>query len=168
LFQIVKERLTSRARCLTDAEPHPSAICALARWWSQAGSNRRPPACKAGALPAELWPLSLVFFVPAVVALVIHSVTYVSTFPRSFRRAPGQSAKILRASRAGPLSRTASRLLVGLCEDDSPVLCSSDDRRGDAYTSMRVTGIVRTAQDWWVWEDLNFRPHPYQGCALTN
>ncbi len=25
-------------------------------WWSQAGSNRRPPACKAGALPAELWP----------------------------------------------------------------------------------------------------------------
>jgi hypothetical protein len=26
-------------------------------WWSQSGSNRRPPACKAGALPAELWPL---------------------------------------------------------------------------------------------------------------
>ena len=25
--------------------------------WSQSGSNRRPPACKAGALPAELWPL---------------------------------------------------------------------------------------------------------------
>jgi hypothetical protein len=24
--------------------------------WSQPGSNRRPPACKAGALPAELWP----------------------------------------------------------------------------------------------------------------
>src|SRR3546814_5224525 len=23
---------------------------------SQSGSNRRPPACKAGALPAELWP----------------------------------------------------------------------------------------------------------------
>ena len=28
-----------------------------ADWWSQTGSNRRPPACKAGALPAELWPL---------------------------------------------------------------------------------------------------------------
>ena len=27
-------------------------------WWSQSGSNRRPPACKAGALPAELWPRS--------------------------------------------------------------------------------------------------------------
>ena len=24
--------------------------------WSQPVSNRRPPACKAGALPAELWP----------------------------------------------------------------------------------------------------------------
>ena len=31
-------------------------------WWSQAGSNRRPPACKAGALPAELWPPDLSFF----------------------------------------------------------------------------------------------------------
>ena len=27
------------------------------RWWSWTGSNRRPPACKAGALPAELQPL---------------------------------------------------------------------------------------------------------------
>src|ERR1700716_2629011 len=27
-------------------------------WWSQAGSNRRPLACHASALPAELWPLS--------------------------------------------------------------------------------------------------------------
>lgn len=25
-------------------------------WWSQTGSNRRPPECKSGALPAELWP----------------------------------------------------------------------------------------------------------------
>ncbi len=24
--------------------------------WSQTESNRRPPACKAGALPTELWP----------------------------------------------------------------------------------------------------------------
>ena len=26
-------------------------------WWRRSGSNRRPPACKAGALPAELRPL---------------------------------------------------------------------------------------------------------------
>ena len=29
----------------------------LAEWWSQTGSNRRPHACKARALPTELWPL---------------------------------------------------------------------------------------------------------------
>ena len=28
----------------------------LNRWWSQTGSNRRPHACKARALPTELWP----------------------------------------------------------------------------------------------------------------
>ena len=30
------------------------------RWWSRTGSNRRHPACKAGALPAELRPLIVV------------------------------------------------------------------------------------------------------------
>ena len=30
----------------------------LSIWWSQAGSNRRPSACKADALPAELTPLA--------------------------------------------------------------------------------------------------------------
>ncbi len=30
------------------------------RWWSQTGSNRRPQACKASALPTELWPQRLV------------------------------------------------------------------------------------------------------------
>src|SRR5690606_35735514 len=32
------------------------SIASARKWWSQSGSNRRPPACKAGALPAELWP----------------------------------------------------------------------------------------------------------------
>ena len=35
----------------------PSKVLAESRcWWSQPGSNRRPPACKAGDLPTELWP----------------------------------------------------------------------------------------------------------------
>ena len=33
-----------------------SASVDQAIWWSQTGSNRRPHACKARALPAELWP----------------------------------------------------------------------------------------------------------------
>jgi hypothetical protein len=43
------ERRTREVGSITD-EQNPG-------WWSQTGSNRRPPACKAGALPAELWPL---------------------------------------------------------------------------------------------------------------
>ena len=35
-------------------QTHISAISDC--WWRYAGSNRRPPACKAGALPAELYP----------------------------------------------------------------------------------------------------------------
>jgi hypothetical protein len=47
------------------AEPKPDSpqdanrrtqIAARPEWWSQTGSNRRPHACKARALPAELWP----------------------------------------------------------------------------------------------------------------
>lgn len=34
-----------------------STILRIAKWWSRTGSNRRHPACKAGALPAELRPL---------------------------------------------------------------------------------------------------------------
>ena len=30
------------------------------------------------------------------------------------------------------------------------------------------TFTATVTENWWVWEDLNFRPHPYQGCALTN
>ena len=41
------------------SDPHDNAEIAwlcLSRW-SQPGSNRRPPRCQRGALPAELWPL---------------------------------------------------------------------------------------------------------------
>src|SRR3954470_17688660 len=46
----------------------------MRRWWSQTGSNRRPHACKARALPTELWPraervLSAHAFAPEVVGL---------------------------------------------------------------------------------------------------
>ena len=38
--------------------PHPTkAKPSRRKWWSLTGSNRRPPECKSGALPAELRPL---------------------------------------------------------------------------------------------------------------
>jgi hypothetical protein len=36
--------------------PNSCPAVALQNWWSQTGSNRRPHACKARALPTELWP----------------------------------------------------------------------------------------------------------------
>ena len=45
-------RTTKRANYFLRTNLEPPAQ----RWWSQTGSNRRPPACKAGALPTELWP----------------------------------------------------------------------------------------------------------------
>ena len=38
--------------------PSVMSLAAVAAWWSQTESNRRHPACKAGALPTELWPRS--------------------------------------------------------------------------------------------------------------
>ena len=43
-------------RCRSTVAPLQNL--SLKAWWSQTGSNRRPPACKAGALPTELWPRS--------------------------------------------------------------------------------------------------------------
>jgi hypothetical protein len=45
-------RKTSHQTAPAGTTPQP----AKPDWWSQTGSNRRPHACKARALPAELWP----------------------------------------------------------------------------------------------------------------
>ena len=36
--------------------PNAGDTTTVMEWWSQTGSNRRPEACKATALPTELWP----------------------------------------------------------------------------------------------------------------
>ena len=49
------------------------------------------------------------------------------------------------------------------------------DRTGDPLLAKQVlsqlsysptSGNMRLR--WWAWVDSNYRPHPYQGCALTN
>ena len=63
-FQIVKEQSLSFGLKKTKPE-HSSQNASdfhsgLISWWRLTGSNRRPPACKAGALPAELNPHDLI------------------------------------------------------------------------------------------------------------
>ena len=59
--------------------------CPAGRWWRQTGSNRRPPACKAGALPAELCPR----VVNTAGAMLCHSTSRVPQYTSMFRFAPG-------------------------------------------------------------------------------
>ena len=52
-----RSHVASRGAALPQAGfARPLAADVTPTWWSQTGSNRRPPACKAGALPTELWP----------------------------------------------------------------------------------------------------------------
>ena len=44
--------METHRRAQTTLPPHSPKE----EWWSQTGSNRRPHACKARALPTELWP----------------------------------------------------------------------------------------------------------------
>ena len=64
--------------------PHAYQACALTNWatnplshqyiwWRMTGSNRRPPACKAGALPAELIPLNTSYFIVILLLMRIKS-----------------------------------------------------------------------------------------------
>jgi hypothetical protein len=41
------------------------------------------------------------------------------------------------------------------------------DQRSASPTGRRATAR-NTSQEWWAWEDSNFRPHAYQARALTN
>ena len=64
LHRVIEDRRDTNSSSWTrqgSIGPRNLAACQPKRrsregWWSQTGSNRRPPACKAGALPTELWP----------------------------------------------------------------------------------------------------------------
>ena len=51
--------LPLRYQCTPTRRPTANLNAITRSWWSQTESNRRHPACKAGALPTELWPHSI-------------------------------------------------------------------------------------------------------------
>jgi hypothetical protein len=53
---LASPRYNQTLRRTTNQRADPAEPCP-GTWWRRSGSNRRPPACKAGALPAELRPL---------------------------------------------------------------------------------------------------------------
>ena len=60
LYELLKndsrllESLATTTWCGRSRQHSGGEVCG--DWWRMTGSNRRPPACKAGALPAELIP----------------------------------------------------------------------------------------------------------------
>ncbi len=53
---IYRTALSALGHAISPDDPSADLRRPLTHWWSQTGSNRRPHACKARALPTELWP----------------------------------------------------------------------------------------------------------------
>ena len=104
-----QQRFDLESRVAEYTRPLPSRINARVQsWWRMTGSNRRPPACKAGALPAELIPQGPCAGMQHLVGLV----GFEPTTPALSRRCSNQLSY-----RPKPVTRdsppTRSRLLPG-------------------------------------------------------
>ena len=56
-FRIFKDPTTETVKTVIETASIDAGLNnGFCSWWRMTGSNRRPPACKAGALPAELIP----------------------------------------------------------------------------------------------------------------
>jgi hypothetical protein len=68
LYDVIQNRHRAKARRKPFFFMDECFLSTPRIWWSRTGSNRRHPACKAGALPAELRPL-ITFVLKEVVGL---------------------------------------------------------------------------------------------------
>src|SRR3981189_1426488 len=79
-------------------------------WWSQTGSNRRPHACKARALPAELWPRTRRRMLHVALIVRSPSLALRRSSLRSRRPAEPEAAEQRRLVGLGRLELPTSRL----------------------------------------------------------
>ena len=65
---------------------------------------------------------------------------------------------------------SASATLIARADAGQPVAGGANrDRTDDLLLAKQALSQLSYGPiDWWVWVELNHRPHPYQGCALTN
>ena len=66
------------------------------------------------------------------------------------------------------LVKHLSCLIKILCKTSSVIFCWARKMKSKLINNKWDFIWRRTAKNWWVWLELNQRPHPYQGCALTN
>ena len=127
-------------------------------WWRMTGSNRRPPACKAGALPAELIPPR-----PSI------SVAMRRCSSACIERLCGALSRL-----AWLASRSTGPATTSRCY--STLVCENQAGQGGTSRRIRIGMQARRqrrhapviADQWWVWMGSNHRPPPYQDGALTS
>jgi hypothetical protein len=56
------------------------------------------------------------------------------------------------------------RILREIHEDG---YCQKWHKTGHSHRLPKKRLPLTKRKDWWAWVDLNYRPHPYQGCALA-
>src|SRR5690348_8534722 len=98
-------------------------------WWSWSGSNRRPPECKSGALPAELQPLHLK-------SGVIHAALQrkLSRPIGRRRRLKGRSGKQVTETLSGDPRRDLDWKGCHLLTTERPAYCSTARLFADSVT----------------------------------
>ena len=160
-FQGASEFLSSR-----DSMKHLLSKAASVNpfsWWRLAGSNRWPPACKAGALPAELNPhlyaSLLVLFYQLKAQRSGFQLERRSRFARehfAFRR----NAEFAKRTSTSWWAKMDSLS----CGKATPV-----ETVHWTVSKCRLSSPSQTLQSfWWAKMDSNHRPHDYQSCALAS
>jgi hypothetical protein len=67
-------------------------------------------------------------------------------------------------------SQTFCQRLTPIFTQSQEVGGAEEDRTPDPLLAKQVLSQLSYSpvNRWWAWVDSNYRPHPYQGCALTN
>ena len=108
-------------------------------WWRMTGSNRRPPACKAGALPAELIPPGFLFL---RVGCLVGLVGLEPTTPALSRRCSNQLSY-------RPITRLQYLNTAILCFFQQPISvdvqqsCDSFQKGGDPAAPSDTATLLR-------------------------
>ena len=68
---------------------------------------------------------------------------------------------------AVPVCMSPDACYVPSCQRTQPDFNVRPYRCFQCADNPECAGVAGVDRQWWVWEDSNHRPHPYQGCALT-
>ena len=155
----------------------PAASCSQSRrasaalhagiWWSQRGSNPQPSACKADALPFELWPRRRRWdsnprrVAPRRFSRPMQSASLPRLLSKNVLRGPG----LIPASRAStwPPAITRANGLNGLRR---PALASPTSCPSTMPRKFVPATILVASTKWSAWPVSNRRPPPSKGGAL--